>query len=1068
MVDVFLKIVNMSISASWLVLAVLVFRFVFKKAPKWIHVLLWGIVAVRLLCPFSIESALSLIPSAETISPEIMMSPEPTIHTGVPAINSVINPIITETFAPEPVASANPLQIWIPVLAMIWGIGVALLLAYTAISYWRLRRRVRMAVLFRDNIFQSEAVSSPFVLGIIKPKIYLPFQIDGQNLEHVVSHEQAHIRRRDHWWKPLGFLLLTIHWFNPMMWLAYVLLCRDIELACDEKVVRELGMEQRADYSQALLACSVNRRMIAACPLAFGEVGVKERVKSVLNYKKPAFWIVVSSMIACLVVAACFLTNPKSISVYEIIEEDGYTIVEQEQAEITLSIPKDVLSDSIYTEEGQQFKEKEVIAYQTDETIIFLDEVRVSNESEDLLYFTFGYSLDLPKSGTVIVPFSVIKDGGSAAIYPEDSLISDSGTYAEAIHMRREHAGGFAFYVSADACKEAKGTIKIKGFCTKLTYAQEGKEAELVDTEDQYYLLIGTDGVESIQITGVNSSGGVVNADGSAFKNGEKVWLEPLQGVTDLRGYSITALGKNGEILYALSIPEGATNDEVINLVGSDGWLLAPTDFEMLSDNNGDEHTAATVKWTYSPMMSATWHAAFHFNFDLDNYSHIDVSCDNGSLLNRDVKRQAGGEKTLRLEAGERFCWYPGIGRDNLTDTAENAKVTFTVYAGGEIVANGTLDIVRTGTENGQSFYEAQLTDTQILALKQAPGSLETSVILAGNGTIVSYSDVNHNRINERVIVREVHPDMLYELCVVENGAVIWSAEAGTPHVGWNTIMHYEEGGKSYLVEYHPTMYQGAGNYRCTVFSLNDGEKVIQKEWTVDFELPTEETAEMKQFANDINELLRKSAVLLSTEQGILVDKWAEASSLPQLYPVRFDPNEIQQAIEAAANPTAQQELTANAAEFPDVPLELIFASGAGGWGTYLTLQPDGRFIGDYGDSDADTRYECKFEGRFTDIRQISDYCWAMKLGDVTIEKEEGTTWTEDGIHYIAAGPYGVSDGTDFLLYAPGTPVDIIPAECRNWWPDAYRWRNGEIDKLNGWGLCNLNEGTAFYTTWLQ
>ena len=310
MVDVFLKIVNMSISASWLVLAVLVFRFVFKKAPKWIHVLLWGIVAVRLLCPFSIESALSLIPSAETISPEIMMSREPTIHTGVPAINSVVNPIITETFAPEPVASANPLQILIPVLAMIWGIGVALLLAYTAISYWRLRRRVRMAVLLRDNIYQSEAVSSPFVLGIIKPKIYLPFQIDGQNLEHVVSHEQAHIRRRDHWWKPLGFLLLTIHWFNPIMWLAYVLLCRDIELACDEKVVKELGMEQRADYSHALLACSVNRRMIAACPLAFGEVGVKERVKTVLNYKKPAFWVIVVSLIACAVVAVCFLTNP--------------------------------------------------------------------------------------------------------------------------------------------------------------------------------------------------------------------------------------------------------------------------------------------------------------------------------------------------------------------------------------------------------------------------------------------------------------------------------------------------------------------------------------------------------------------------------------------------------------------------------------------------------------------------------------------------------------------------------------------------------------------------------------
>lgn len=1075
MADVFLKIVNMSIAASWLVLAVLVFRFVFKKTPKWIHVLLWGIVAVRLLCPFSIESALSLIPSAETISPEIMMDATPTIHTGIPAVNSVVNPVISEAFAPEPLASANPLQIWIPVLAVIWGIGVALLLAYTAISYWRLCRKVSMAVHLRDNIYQSETVVSPFVLGLIKPKIYLPFHMDGQNLEHVVSHEQAHIRRRDHWWKPLGFLLLTIHWFNPLMWLAYVLLCRDIELACDEKVVRELGMEQRADYSQALLACSVNRRMIAACPLAFGEVGVKERVKTVLNYKKPACWIVAAAMIACLVVAACFLTNPKGISIYDVMSEDGYTIINQEQVEITLSIPKGVLSDSIYTEEGQQFKEKEVIAYQTDETIIFLDEVRVSNESEDLLYFTFGYSLDLPKSGTVIVPFSVIKDGGSAAIYPDDSLISDSGTYADAIHMRGEHAGGFAFYVSADACKEAKGTIRIKGFCTKLTYAREGKEAELVDTEEQYYLLIGTDGVESIQVTGANSSGGVVNADGSAFKNGEKVWLEPLQGVTDLRGYSITALGKNGEILYALSIPEGATNDEVINLVGSDGWLLAPTEFEMLLKKDGDEHTATTVKWTYSPMMSATWHAAFHFNFDLDNYSHIDVSCDNGSLLNRDVKRQAGGEKTLRLEAGERFCWYPGIGRDNLTDTAENAKVTFTVYAGGEIVANGTLDIVRTGTENGQSFYEAQLTDTQILALAQESGSLEASVVLAGNGTIVSYSDVNHNRINERVIVREVHPGMLYELCVVEDGTVIWSTEASPAHTGWNTIMHYEENGESYFVEYQPAMFQGVGSYRCTVFSLDGGEKAIHKEWTVDFEFPAKETPEMERFAAEVGALLRNCSVLLSTEQGIVVKEYTMATALPQLYPVRFEPDEIQKAMEAAANPTAPQELTVNAAAFPTESLEFMFASGAGGWGTTLTLQPDGSFTGNYSDADmgsgaaeypGGTYYVCDFSGRFTDIRQISDYSWSMKLESLATEQQEGQIWIEDNVRYIASGPHGLTDGEKFILYAPGTPADELPAEYRDWWPDAHYWRNGEMEQLEGWGLCNLNTGHGFFTCW--
>jgi len=310
MSELFLKIINMSISASWLVLAVLLLRLILKKAPKWVNVLLWGIVALRLAFPFSIESALSLIPSAETISPDILTDAVPSVQTGIPAINSVINPILGSSLAPAPGDSANPLQIWIPVLSILWAAGVVALLLYTAVSYWRLQWKVSEAVILRDNIYQSENVASPFVLGVFRPRIYLPYHMDGQDLSHVVAHEQAHIRRRDHWWKPLGFLLLTIHWFNPLMWLAYVLLCRDIELACDEKVIRELGNEQRADYTQALVACSVNRRTIAACPLAFGEVGVKERVKSVMNYKKPAFWIVVLAVIACIVIAVCFLTNP--------------------------------------------------------------------------------------------------------------------------------------------------------------------------------------------------------------------------------------------------------------------------------------------------------------------------------------------------------------------------------------------------------------------------------------------------------------------------------------------------------------------------------------------------------------------------------------------------------------------------------------------------------------------------------------------------------------------------------------------------------------------------------------
>ena len=312
MSEVFLKILNMSISASWLILAVFVIRFFLRKAPKWVNVLLWGIVAVRLLCPFSLESTLSMIPNAETIPMDIAMDQTPTIHTGSSIIDNAVNPMLVGSNTPAPGASINPLQITIAIYANIWFLGVLVMAIYTAVSYFRLHRRVATAIPMGNGIYRSENVASPFVLGIVSPRIYLPAGMEEPDLSHVIAHERAHIQRKDHWWKPLGFFLLTLHWFNPLMWLAYSLLCRDIELACDEKVIEKLTGNQKADYSQALLSCAVNRRSIAACPLAFGEVGVKERVKNVLNYKKPAFWIVLIAVVSCIAVAVCFLTDPKT------------------------------------------------------------------------------------------------------------------------------------------------------------------------------------------------------------------------------------------------------------------------------------------------------------------------------------------------------------------------------------------------------------------------------------------------------------------------------------------------------------------------------------------------------------------------------------------------------------------------------------------------------------------------------------------------------------------------------------------------------------------------------------
>ncbi len=322
MSEAFLKIVNMSISASYLVLAVLVLRLILKKAPKWVSVLLWGMVAVRLIFPISIESALSLIPTADPIPDKVIAELHADVQTNAPvpvrphspADNTADMPVSEGTGGQDLVGVAveeEPDIQTVTVLTALWLAGVAGMLVYTAVSYLLLRHRVATAVRLRNNIYRSENVDSPFVLGFLGPKIYLPFRMDSGDLPLVIAHEEAHIRRKDHWWKPFGFVLLSIHWFNPLMWIGYILLCRDIELACDEKVIREMDNETKADYTQALVSCSVNRRRIAACPLAFGEVGVKERVKTVMNYKKPAFWIVIAAVALCAVVAVSFLTNPK-------------------------------------------------------------------------------------------------------------------------------------------------------------------------------------------------------------------------------------------------------------------------------------------------------------------------------------------------------------------------------------------------------------------------------------------------------------------------------------------------------------------------------------------------------------------------------------------------------------------------------------------------------------------------------------------------------------------------------------------------------------------------------------
>ena len=622
MSTVFLKIVNMSIAASWLILAVLVLRLLLQKAPKWVSVLLWGFVALRLICPVSLESALSLIPSAQTVSPDIMLDWTPEISTGVSALDHAVNPIITQVFAPEPIASANPLQILIPVSANLWLLGTLVLLLYAAVSYWRLCRKVVTAVRLEGNIYQSEFAGSPFVLGIRKPSIYLPYHLEEQHRRAVIAHEKAHIARKDHWWKLLGFLVLSVHWFNPLVWLSYVLLCRDMELACDEKVIAGLSSDEKADYTQALLQCSVRHFKVAACPLAFGEVGVKARIQAVLHYRKPAFWIILVAAVLCIAVAVCFLTDPASgvrnpwVQEYMPGAPGFYGTVDKASYE---SISEDfAIGADRY---GRPVFKNPHKAFQTF-TRLYAEGIALIREQNGLRPISPGNYSAYKKLGwqTTSGPEQAQKQAAFASkfldIY-ENSFTKDKP--ADPGEPITQEASATAFLAEIleiwDNCylvrpvsdsRELSSADKIvvpmqnmepspeprvgdilqihyDGYLMETYPAQIGtvysiRVAQQLEVDyGKYYYTIAEYGVYSIAYSTPQSSGGCSNADGSAFLPGEEIWLEGLDGLPNLRGVTVEALGKEGNILFSISVPDTEEYRDV-NTAASGGWIVSRGD----------------------------------------------------------------------------------------------------------------------------------------------------------------------------------------------------------------------------------------------------------------------------------------------------------------------------------------------------------------------------------------------------------------------------------------------------------------------------------------------------------
>ena len=313
---IFSALLNRAVAATLLILAVCVYRALSPKAPKWTRLFLWALAGLRLCLPFSIRSAWSLVPSEKILDYETAQyAAKPEITSGIAALNRAVNPAFGESFAATPAASINPLQVWMHLAGLVWAIGVLALLLAALVSVWKLRRRVQASIGLQKGVRLCDAIDTPFLLGLFRPTVYLPSQLSQQERDVVLAHEAAHKTHGDCVWKGLGYGILCVYWFYPPVWLGYALFCRDLELACDERAVKRLSLEEKKRYASVLLSCSVPRGSFPVCPLAFGEVGVKERVKRVLD-KKPAKALIALTLAVCLVIGVCFLTAKQDEQIY--------------------------------------------------------------------------------------------------------------------------------------------------------------------------------------------------------------------------------------------------------------------------------------------------------------------------------------------------------------------------------------------------------------------------------------------------------------------------------------------------------------------------------------------------------------------------------------------------------------------------------------------------------------------------------------------------------------------------------------------------------------------------------
>lgn len=797
--ELFMKLVNMSITASWLILAVLCVRFLFRKIPRWITCFLWGVVAVRLIFPFSIESVFSLQPSAQPIKSSSIVdgnvvSYVPSVDSNLGFVENVVNPILAETFAYQEAESVAPLQVVTEIAGVIWLCGMVLLLVFAAASMIRLRLSVREAVLYKENIYICDTVRSPFILGIVKPAIYLSSALNEYETDYIVAHEKAHLRRKDHLWKPFGYMLLCVYWFNPLCWIAYMMLCKDIELACDEKVIQDMSFADKKEYSKVLLSCASQRRLVLACPLAFGEVGVKERVKSVLNYKKPAFWITLAAIAVCIIMAICFLTNPKKDLNDEMAEADN---------RIYENIVAGLGDNEAYAFLDMDYKYMVLLT-----SDLIYDE---GNEKQAAISCDIYYPVDgtAEKLGTIMsdgtaYPITFTKDGIFAASghQTEKYAISEDGT----LYLKK------GIYEQFDEAGNARYTA-----------VTNGKESEL--TEQEYYT---EDEYGRSQI--VHFSYG---ADGSVNE-----YLE-VETVLDANDSEIDMEALHGEmerVVSSIGLENAYLWNQAADLESNADALI-----KMASDETGrfEIYGIMSAKYgTYGLLLNDWIDGEQNWNYAYVPWYYA------GEASSQPILEPDG---TGKYTFAYIYQYEDGV-------PMWNECILDCGYDTGHMELRSSNEMVESSAVSGD--YE-WITEEINVEKKDITHDGVADYIV----TSMTYAPevVDINATLEEKIAQQVMYDIV---CVkVYEGSkasdtyseekLLWSEEYSRVHAGNGQLSVIQRDGEDYLLASNLWAGQGFAAWEFEVFSLNGkGDKEVIDKQTIEFELQEDNFADEESYAN--------------------------------------------------------------------------------------------------------------------------------------------------------------------------------------------------------------------------